>query len=136
MPTSSTCKHWTDQSTKTYTRPQHQKLERELASDDDSAATNMFEGSDHNPLADLNNPATYEAAIVSIHQDLEELSFNLEIEMLDLELSNNLDVDMEDPPSPTSPSSVSSHTLSCVEDNTESISQQQSSTLLQYMKGS
>ena len=95
----------------------------------------MFE-CDHNPLADLNDPATYEAAIVSIHQELEELSFDLEIEMLDLELPNNLDVDMEDPPNSTSPSSVSSHTLSDIEDNIESISQQQLSTLLQYMKDS
>ena len=71
----------------------------------------------------------------SIPDELEELSFDLEIEMLDLELSNNWDVDMEDPPSPTSPSSVSSHTSSDVEDNIESISQQQLSTL-QYMKGS
>ena len=96
----------------------------------------MFEGSDHNPLADLNDPATYEAAIESIYQELEELSLDLEIEMLDFELLNDFDVDVEDPHSPTSPSSVSSHTLSDVEDNIESISQQQLSTLLQYMQDS
>lgn len=73
----------------------------------------VWQGSSLQTLLVLGNPS-YEAAIVSIYQELEELSLDLEVEILDFELLNNLDVDMENPLSPTSPSSVSSHTLSDV----------------------
>ncbi|PPQ91605.1 hypothetical protein CVT25_012959 [Psilocybe cyanescens] len=133
MPIRSIRKRWTDQLTETYTRQQHRKLERELASDDDSPSTGMSEGSDHDPLADLNDPATFEAAIASVQQELEDLSLDLEIEMLDLKMSNNvdMDMDMEGSPSPTSPSSP---TLSDVEDDIKSIARQWLSTLIQYMQ--
>ena len=61
MPCCSICKHWTDGITEAYSKQQSSKLERELK--DKDSASSMSENSDDDLLKDLNNPATFEAAI-------------------------------------------------------------------------
>jgi hypothetical protein len=131
MPARSTRKRWMDTLTETYSNQQHMKLKRELESDDSASA--MSEGSDQleDALADLNDPAAFvEEVIAALYQELEELSIDLEMEMLDLELSNNLDVEMDDPQSPTTPSPTSSD----IDGEIESLSRERLTTLLKYMK--
>ena len=61
MPRRSIRKRWTDGITKAYSKQQSSKLEREL--EDEDSASSMSENSDDDLLKDLNNPATFEAAI-------------------------------------------------------------------------
>jgi len=132
MPGKSTRKHWMDGLTETYSKQQRAKLKRELESDD--SVSSMSEGSDGEAPADLDNLDTFDAAVSALQQELEDLSLDLEMEILDFDLpTGRIDVDMEDPPSPTG-STHSSPTSSDVEEDLESLSRGRLLMLLQYMK--
>jgi len=130
MPTISTHKCWLGQIITMYKEQQHLRLERVLKSDDSPMSDGSGQGS-NNGLKDLNDPATLQAALASLMEELAELSVDLDMEMLDMDIQDENMGDL-DPQSPVS--SHSSPTLSDMEDEIESCSMDRLATLLKYMK--
>lgn len=130
MPTVSTCKRWLGQIITTYNDQQHLRLEQALESDDSPMSDGSGQGSD-NGLEDLDDPATLQATMASLTEELAELSVDLDMEMLDLDMQDENMGDW-DPQSPVS--SHSSPTFSDMEDEIESHSRDRLATLLKYMK--
>src|SRR5271168_263920 len=127
MPARSTRQRWVDQISTTYRDQQHLKLEKELESDD-SSVSDGSEQLSSDGLEDLNDPATLQAALASLSEELDLLSLDLDMDMLDPDIPDVLD-DGADNPSPHS-----SPTSSDMDDEIEAHFRDRLSTLLKYME--
>lgn len=112
--------------TNNLTNQQHRQLNQEL--DSDNSMSDRSVDSHEAKLKDPNDPATIQAALALLNEEIAELLLDLDLKMLDFELSDLVgDVKMEDLPSPASPSS------SDMEDELESTSRHRLANLLRYM---
>lgn len=87
MPTVSTSKRWLGQIITTYNDQQHLRLKQALESDNSPMSDGSGQGSD-NGLKDLDHPATLQATMASLTEELAELSVDLNMEMLDLDMQD------------------------------------------------
>lgn len=89
----STCKRWTDGLAEAYSKQQSAKLERELESD--GSVSSISKASDGDELADLNDLANFDASLAALQQELDDVSLDLEMEILDFDLpTGGLDINM------------------------------------------
>jgi hypothetical protein len=127
MPARSTRQRWVDQISTTYRDQQRLKLEKELESDD-SSVSDGSEQLSSDGLEDLNDPATLQAALASLSEELDLLSLDLDMDMLDPDIPDVLDDGADDPSPHSSPTS------SDMDDEIEAHSRDRLSTLLKYME--